>query len=110
MSGFAALAAQAVLLLAVVALLAGVVGWSLGSLRATRRTVENYDDQLRATLGRMSAAEAEAVTLRGHLDETIGSRDSQRREVESQENLLVAMEARLASAAALHRKDYGIDA
>ena len=98
MSGFVSLAGQAILLLAIIGILGFIVGWSLGSIRASRGTAERYDAQLRATLRRMSDTEAEAVTLRGRLDESLSSRAAQQREVESQENLVTALEARLAEA------------
>ena len=98
MSGFVSLAGQAILLLAIIGILGFIVGWSLGSIRASRGTAERYDAQVRATLRRMSDTEAEAVTLRGRLDESLGSRAAQQREVESHENLVTALEARLAEA------------
>lgn len=98
MSGFGQLFAEAAGLLALAAIVGMVVGWSFGALRASRTTTERYEQQIRATLRRMSDAEAEAVTLRGRLEERSGVIAAQQREHESQEHLLAALEARLAEA------------
>lgn len=98
MSGFQSLVAQATLLLGIAALIGVVIGWSFGALRASRLTTESYERQLRATLRRMSDAEAETVTLRGRIDEYEAALASQEREYESREHLLAALEARLAEA------------
>ena len=98
MSGFTALASQGVVLLALIAVAGAIIGWSFGSMRATRKTSERYEQQLRATLRRMSAAEADVVTLRDNLEQSEGTVSSQSREHESREHLLAALEARLAEA------------
>ena len=98
MSGFTALATQAVVLLLIVALVGAVVGWFFGHIRGTKITSERYESQLRATLRRMSAAESDAVTLRAQLEESRGVVAAQNREHESREHLLAALEARLAEA------------
>ena len=98
MSGFAELAAQSVVWLALVAVIGVIVGWSFGSLRASRTTGERYDTQLRATMRRMSDAESEVVTLRAKLEQYEVNLSSQARESESREHLLEALEARLAEA------------
>ncbi len=98
MSGFSELFIEATGLLALAAIVGVVVGWSFGALRASRTTTERYEQQMRATLRRMSDAEAEAVTLRGLLEERNSVIAAQKREHESQEHLLAALEARLAEA------------
>ena len=69
MSGLTALATQAAILLLVVALLGGVVGWLFGFMRGSSVTSRTDDQQLRATLARMSEAEGQVITLRARLQE-----------------------------------------
>ena len=99
MSGFTALAAQGIVLLALISLIGVIVGWSFGSLRASAKTSERYEQQIRAMMRRMSEAEADVVTLRDTLEQSQHMVASQSREHESREHLLAALEARLAEAA-----------
>ena len=96
MSAFTALAAQGIVLLAIVAILAAGLGYAVGTLRASRSTSSRYEQQLRATLRRMSDAEADGVTLRAQLSERDGELAARSTERDSQEHLLAALEARLA--------------
>ena len=99
MSGFTALAAQGIALLALISLIGVIVGWSFGSLRASNKTSERYEQQIRAMMRRMSEAESDVVTLRDTLEQSQHMVASQSREHESREHLLAALEARLAEAA-----------
>ena len=98
MSGFTALAAQAIALLALVSLVGIVIGWSFGSLSTHRRITGQYESQLGSALRNLSDAEGELLTLRTKLQDYESKTMSQDREHESREHLLAALEARLAEA------------